>query len=146
MDEFHSHKNSTISQKSNKNKNKEIFNGLDRTELLEERQGQQVIDFSRIDSSIENYNKLKELVHNSNRITIDSDEETEEAYFDHLFRRGLGINLYEESYQLENSRTYDDFVEHLAAINSELDQSALEEARLSYEINFSGGEQIYEKK
>lgn len=147
MDTFHSRKNSTKHQKSTKNKKESLFNGLDKESLLEERKGREVIDFSRIDTSIENYNKLKELVHNSNRVAIDGNKEEEKAYFEHIFRRGLGINLYkEENYGIEESHNYDDLISQLAAVNSELTQSALEEARLSYKINFNGSENLYEEK
>lgn len=67
------------------------------------------------------------------------DAEAEEAYFDHLFRRALDMDLHGE----EGTHSYDDLVDHLSAINSEIDGSALEEAREAYRLNFIG-EDLYE--
>lgn len=136
---FHSHDTAQSTRKSEEQR-KDHFNGLERNELLENRHDREVIDFSRVDESIEKYGSLKELVYSANNVAIYADRETEEAYFDHVFRRGLGMDLHRN---VDESHSYEDLVDHLAAVNSELDGSALEEARISYLLNFTGDD-IYE--
>ena len=136
----------TVSE-SSKTQNREdqegngLFNGLDREELLETRHGREVIDFSRIDGSVDKYTSLKELIEDANTVAVYGSEDVENAYFEHVFRRGLGMDLYRGMEQ-DIDHCYEDLVDHIAAVNSELDEEALEEARIAYRLNFRG-EELY---
>lgn len=124
MDAFHSDGYSKQSQNQ-----KVSFNSLGEKELLESRKGRELIDVSAINGHLDNFHQLRVLIGDANAVAEYGDEETENAYFEHVFEYALGIDITDSKFETEKDYCYRDLVEHLDAVNSQLDSNTLRDIR-----------------